>query len=140
MKTITRADTKALIFDLVTKTDDLLPDDKGFAPIQAYPMDLYRGVKEIQTKVTDVLEVGVVPIEKLKPGVPVKDEDIEWTRFSEYQYDKNKVALKERHTAEPIELSDKAIEALRHYKAKRKLMTVQVSVEALDEVEALCAD
>jgi len=116
--------TKKAILNIVSFTDEV--NEQGNpAPRKSYKKDYLRGVLEIKNAVVDVMEVGVKEGKEVvyKPVKDVMKED-------------QGNIVEERYLDTEIELSDKALKALKYYYDERDELE-EMPVQALEELEGL---
>lgn len=140
MKTkLSNPEVKRFIGDLIFYGNDV---DEGGKPIRRtyFRRDYVKGWNEVNRRLQEKLELGYGPKEKEQKDMTL--EEIVWVKREQVADNKTLDGLKlvlERHTAEEIEFSPRAVEAIRYYYHDREEVA-GISEEALAIFEKLIGE
>lgn len=129
---ITHPAVKSFIYDILTFEDAV---DANSKPVKRthFQKSLLRGVSEVKKLIADAMEVGLIP-----EGSPAQGFLIDQIKWISVDVMKEPFpglkAIAERHTDRSIEISEKGIEAIRHYYNEREEVS-EIPVDAWDELE-----
>lgn len=131
---ISLSQTKQLLFDLITYTDDVSKEGKPI-PRERFDDTYLRGMLGVEEKLRAHAEFGVLEKGTDLEGITDEDTQVEWISFKNLDRAKHQVAFV-RYLDGDMEFTEKERDAIAWCYNDRKKKP-RTSLKALDEIEVL---
>lgn len=142
MPTVSSPEVKKLIQEILLYTDEVQDVNGIQKPVSRtkFPSLHVRAYNNLKKVLVEAIEVGVGTPEQQKKAQAegsIPNSEITWMKFLDYKPSPEQVIIVERHTDEPIELTDSMIKALKWFKEDREVFYAEYSNETLDALDEL---